>query len=148
MNVYTAVNSLALRKYSCNIQLIFSSPFQGLISCAFPVKFPSGDCHQTSITGDYSIPVQVMAWCRQTTSHSLNRCWPSFMTPYVAFMPQCVIYFDYIKHKSNLQKCVISIEMYILCALFRGRSDKYSISHKMWKRFCCILIFVNSTDHY
>ena len=27
--------------------------------------------------------VQVMDWCRQTASHYLSQCWPSYMSPYV-----------------------------------------------------------------
>ena len=30
---------------------------------------------------DESTLVQVMAWCRQATSHYLNQCWPRSMTP-------------------------------------------------------------------
>ena len=26
--------------------------------------------------------IQVMAWCRQTTSHHLKQCWPRFVSPY------------------------------------------------------------------
>ena len=35
-----------------------------------------------------STPVLVMAWCSQVTSHYLNQCWPSPMTPYDVFMSQ------------------------------------------------------------
>ena len=34
--------------------------------------------------------VQVMAWCRQATSHYLSQCWPSSMLPYGVTRPQCV----------------------------------------------------------
>ena len=33
-------------------------------------------CKQLDLTNDKSILVQVMAWCRQATSHYLSRCWP------------------------------------------------------------------------
>ena len=39
--------------------------------------------------------VQVMAWCRQATSHYLIQCWPRFMSPYSVTRPQWVN--DYIK---------------------------------------------------
>ena len=34
------------------------------------------------LTGDKSTLVQVMAWCRQATSHYLSQCWPRSMSPY------------------------------------------------------------------
>ena len=34
--------------------------------------------------------VHVMAWCRQTTSHYLDQCWPSSPTPYGIIRPQWV----------------------------------------------------------
>ena len=33
-------------------------------------------------TDDKSTLVQVVAWCRQATSHYLNQCWPRSPTPY------------------------------------------------------------------
>ena len=34
------------------------------------------------LTLDKSALVQVMAWCRQATSHYLSQCWPRYMSPY------------------------------------------------------------------
>ena len=34
------------------------------------------------LTDDKSTMVQVMAWCRQATSHYLNQCWPTSPTSY------------------------------------------------------------------
>ena len=42
------------------------------------------------VTDDKSTLVQVMAWCRQATSHYLNQCWPRFMLPYGITRPQWV----------------------------------------------------------
>ena len=39
------------------------------------------------LTDDKSTLVQVMAWCRQATSHYLSQCWPSSMTPYGVTRP-------------------------------------------------------------
>ena len=33
-------------------------------------------------TDDKSIVVQIIAWCRQATSHYLSQCWPRSMTSY------------------------------------------------------------------
>ena len=35
-----------------------------------------------NFTDDKSTLVQVMAWCRQATSHYPSQCWPSFLSPY------------------------------------------------------------------
>ena len=43
-----------------------------------------------SLTDDKSTLVQVMDWCRQATSHYLNRCWPRPMSPYGFTRPQWV----------------------------------------------------------
>ena len=40
------------------------------------------------ITDDKSTLVQVMAWCRQATSHYLNQCWPRSAMPYGITGPQ------------------------------------------------------------
>ena len=42
------------------------------------------------LTDDKSTLVQVMAWCRQATSHYLIQCWPRFMSPYGVTRPQWV----------------------------------------------------------
>ena len=42
------------------------------------------------LTDDKSTLVQVMAWCRQATSHYLSQCWPSSMSPYDVTRPQWV----------------------------------------------------------
>ena len=42
------------------------------------------------LTDDKSTLVQVMAWCRQATSHYLSQCWPRSLSPYGVTRPQCV----------------------------------------------------------
>ena len=42
------------------------------------------------LTDDKSTFVQVMAWCRQATSHYLNQCWHSSMSSYGVTRPQWV----------------------------------------------------------
>ena len=37
--------------------------------------------------------VQVMAWCRQATSHYLSQCWPRSMSPCCVTRPQGVVHF-------------------------------------------------------
>ena len=42
------------------------------------------------LTDGKSTLVQVMAWCRQATSHYLSQCWPRSLTPYGVTRPQWV----------------------------------------------------------
>ena len=42
------------------------------------------------LTDDKSTLVQVMAWCRQATSHYLSQCWPRSVSPYGVTRPQWV----------------------------------------------------------
>ena len=42
------------------------------------------------LTDDKPTLVQVMAWCRQATSHYLNQCWLRSMSPCSSTMPQWV----------------------------------------------------------
>ena len=48
-----------------------------VISCEIPLSRMS-----LNLTDDKSTLVQVMAWCRQATSHYLSQCWPRSMPPY------------------------------------------------------------------
>ena len=57
------------------------------ISCKIALRWMSLD-----LTEDKSTLVQVMAWCRQATSHYLRQCWPRSMSPYGVIRPQWVIY--------------------------------------------------------
>ena len=42
------------------------------------------------LTDDKSLLVQVMAWCRQATSHYLSQCWPRSLSLYGITRPQWV----------------------------------------------------------
>ena len=66
----------------------FSSQLQWLmaeISREIAVRRMSLD-----LTDDKSTLVQVMAWCRQATSHYLSQCWPRSLSPYDVTRPQRV----------------------------------------------------------
>ena len=45
-------------------------------------ELPSDEYHRTL--------VQVMAWCRQATSHYMNQCWPRSLPPYGITRPHWV----------------------------------------------------------
>ena len=54
-------------------------------SCEFALIWMSLD-----FTDDQSTLVQVMAWCRQSTSHYLIQCWPRSLLPYGKNEPEWV----------------------------------------------------------
>ena len=47
-------------------------------------------CMSLDLIEDKSTLVQVMAWCRQATSHYLSQCWPRSLSPYDVTRPQWV----------------------------------------------------------
>ena len=55
------------------------------------------------LTDDKSTLVQVMAWCHQATSHYLNQCWPSALSPYGVTRPQ------WVKFIATCRSCVIYV---------------------------------------
>ena len=56
------------------------------ISTEIALRWTSRD-----LSDDKSTLVQIMAWCRQATSHYLNRCWPRSLPPYGVTWPQRVL---------------------------------------------------------
>ena len=57
------------------------------------------------LTDDKSTLVQVMAWCRQATSHYLSQCWPRFMSPYGVTRPQgvdLILFSNLVHYKCNI----------------------------------------------
>ena len=87
--LHQPLNSLTTRRFEQNFRwVIFKliSVTDGWdISCKIALRWMPLD-----LTDDKSTLVQVMAWCRQATSHYLNQCWPRFMSPYGVIRPQWV----------------------------------------------------------
>ena len=92
-NAYTyqslAVNSLAPERFERNLRKII---FKLILMiggwgnfCKIALRWMSMD-----LTDDKSTLVQVMAWCRQATSHYLSQCWHRFTSPYGITRPQWV----------------------------------------------------------
>ena len=83
------INSLAPGKFELHFRyLIFQiiSVINGWgISCELALRWTS-----LNITDDKSTLVQVMAWCRQATSHYLSQWWPRCLSPYGITRPQWV----------------------------------------------------------
>ena len=51
------------------------------------LKLLSGECYRAPLMISQQL-VQVMAWCRQATSHYLSQCWPRSLSPYGVTRPQ------------------------------------------------------------
>ena len=78
------INSLAPGRFKWNfgwvIFILVTDSW--VIACKIPLSWMS-----LNLTYDKSILVQVMAWCRQATSHYLDQCWPRSMSPYGVTRP-------------------------------------------------------------
>ena len=84
-----AVNSLAPGRPGCHFKTaIFNLVL--LIGIFTSSKDNTLRWMPRDLTDDKSTLVQVMAWCRQATSHYLSQCWPSSMSPYCVTRPQWV----------------------------------------------------------
>ena len=74
-------NSLAPGRCRCDLKLVIFKLIPRIhiwsIFCEIALRWMPQD-----LTSDKSTLVQVMAWCRQATSHYLSLCWPRFMSPY------------------------------------------------------------------
>ena len=76
------------------------------------------------LTDHESTLVQIMAWCRQATSHYLSQCWPRSLSPYDITRPQWVnplwpgtIHVKLKKHISILRFSLIASHRPFLCLL-------------------------------
>ena len=86
-------NSLAPGKFEWNFRHVIFKQILVIdgwgISCEIAPIWMSLD-----FTDDQSTLVQVMAWCRQATSHYLSQYWPRSLLPYGITRPQWV-HLDY-----------------------------------------------------
>ena len=82
MSFIININSLAPGKCICDLELIIFK----LIFRINILEYILWNCPQVNASRphrwDSSTLVQVMAWCRQATSHCLSQCWPRSMSPY------------------------------------------------------------------
>ena len=88
-SVGLSFNTLAPRKFVWNFRHVIFKQILVVdswgISCEIALIRMSLD-----LTDDRSTLVQVMAWCRQATSHYLNQCWPRSLPPNGVTRPQWV----------------------------------------------------------
>ena len=89
MGSHSMINSLAPGRPGCFFKMaIFNLVLSiGILTSSDdnPLRWMPWD-----LTDNKSTLVQVMAWCRQATSHYLSQCWPSSMSPYGVTRLQCV----------------------------------------------------------
>ena len=95
------------------------------------------------LTDDKSALIQVMAWCRQATSHYLNQCWPRSSTPYGVTrhqwvkLPSSVISdnFACCRLTANLSEIIVQKEeRYESVAWVQGKPCPHVSLLKIWKR--------------
>ena len=84
------INSLAPGKFEWNFRYVIFKLISVIdgwgIFCEIALIWMSLDS-----SDDQSTLVQVMAWCRQATSHYLSQCWPRSLSPYGLTRPQWVL---------------------------------------------------------
>ena len=89
VNVDNLFNSLAPRTCGCDPEFVIFKLLSRIdimsISCEIVVRSMPQD-----LTDGQSTLGQVMAWCRQATSHYLDQCWPRSVSPHGVTRPQWV----------------------------------------------------------
>ena len=98
------------------------------ISCEIPLIWMTLD-----FTDDKSTLVQVMAWCRQATSHYLSQCWPRSLSPYGVTT-------QWVNHICQ----VISMALVELCQCTYNTGKRYT----RWFAFCNGLFGTGWFDPY
>ena len=89
-------NSLALGRFDYSLKLIdlLISTINILsIFCEIAIMWMP-----QHLTDHQSTLVQVMAWCRQATSHYLSQCWPRSLSPYDVTRPKWLNEFKNCSH--------------------------------------------------
>ena len=85
----TSFNSLTPGRFGCNYE--YSKFNLALQSDIFRSSYDKAlRWMSRDLTDDKSTSVQVMAWCRQATSHYPSQYWPRSMSPYGVTRPQWV----------------------------------------------------------
>ena len=83
------VNSLAPGRFKFNFRYVISKLI--LVNGGWGISYEIAlRWMPLDLTDDKSILVQVMAWCRQATSHYLSQCWPKSMLPNGITRPQWI----------------------------------------------------------
>ena len=89
------------------------------ISCEIALRWMSLD-----LTDDKSTLVQVMAYCRQATSHYLIQCWPRYLSPYGVTRPQWLNNFDFSSKINPSCLCDWFIRTFDMIFLSKAKDEK------------------------
>ena len=81
--------SLAPGRFQRNFRKVISQLIRVIDGWSISRKIVVKWMHM-ELTDGKSTLVQVMAWCRQATSHYLIQCWPWSLSPYGVIRPQWV----------------------------------------------------------
>ena len=119
-----AFNSLWPWRFQWNFRWVLFKPITVIDTCCeIALRRMSLD-----LTDDKSTLVQVMAWCRQATSHYLSQCWPRFMSRYGVTRPQCVK--KYLTFKTRQRWA-----LHLLCEPYWGCAATFHDDVIKWKLF-------------
>ena len=85
-----------------------------------------------NLTKEKSTLLQVMAWCRQATSHYLNQCWPRSMSPYGVTRPRPVEEIaSVIAHFSPVPELIhMAVHIYIYICIYMSRHNTMNTNTK------------------
>ena len=113
-------------------------------NCDFQSRFINWYLHTVFImprdlTDDNSTLVQVMAWCRQATSHYLSQCWPSSMSPYSVTRPQWLEW--YLLNWYTLWEIILNVVKWILFSILLFRQN-----YQRWYDMCVLADTIRFTD--
>ena len=91
------------------------------ISCEIALVWMSLD-----FTDDQSKLVQVMAWCRQATSHYMDQCWTRSLPPYGVTRPQWVLKYWTLHSSPRIE--LLSLEESCL-VITRSNVTRFCVQH-------------------
>ena len=85
---------------------------------------------------DQSTLVQVMAWCRQATSHYLSQCWPRSMSKYGVIHTHTTEgqYGSYLREKKS---CMFYFSLEILILKTQTNTQNHCL--KVWHKICTMI---------
>ena len=99
---------MASRKFEFNLRYVIFKQILVIdgwgISCEIALIWMTLD-----FTDDKSALVQVMAWCRQATSHCLSQCWPRSLLPYGVTGPQVKLTENLVCFQTQLHKDTLAV---------------------------------------
>ena len=87
--LYKHINSLTLGRWVNDFKIVIIKLILPTNILRISSEIALWRMPQNPLPGKSTL-VQVMAWCRQATSHYLSQCWPRSMSPNGVTRPQCV----------------------------------------------------------